>query len=376
MTKENNEPIIVKRDNMIADSSYVNWLKDLKKRYRSSQTKAAVAVNAEMLKFYWSLGRDINFLKVEVKWGDGLLSQLSLDLKNIFPQETGFSVTNLKYMKRWYHFYYDAVVIRRQAADESGDETLFPIRQQAADELEMPEIFALVPWMHHVRIFSKCQDLKEAIFYIRKTIDGNWSRTVLDDNLKYDLFNKQGKALTNFSTQTELPQGVLAQEILKDPYNFNFLAMRQGYNERDFEDALVGNITRFLLELGQGFAFVGRQMELQMPNGKAYFPDLVFYHTKLKCYIVVELKVVDFIPEFVGKLNFYVSAADELLKQDDDNPSIGLLVCKSHDKTTVEWSFRGINRPIGVASYQLEEVVDRTIAEINQNITDEEGGDQ
>lgn len=373
MTSKNNEPIIVKRDNMIADNLYVNWLKDLKKRYRSSQTKAAVTVNTEMLKFYWSLGRDINILKAEAKWGDGLFCQLSLDLRNIFPRETGFSVTNLKYMKRWYHFYYEAVIIRQQAVDELYSDTLFPNHQQSVDDLEMPEIFALVPWSHHINIFSKCKYLKEAIFYIRKTIERNWSRALLESNIKEDLFNKQGKALTNFTTQTKLPRGVLAQEILKDPYNFNFLAMRQGYNERDFEDALVGNITCFLLELGKGFAFIGRQMELQMPNGKVYFPDLVFYHTKLKCYIVIELKVVDFIPEFVGKLNFYVSAADELLKQDDDNPSIGLLVCKSHDKTTVEWSFRGINRPIGVASYQLEEVVDRTIAEINRNITEEEG---
>lgn len=142
--------------------------------------------------------------------------------------------------------------------------------------------------------------------------------------------------------------------------------MTAGYNEHELEEALVNNITRFLLELGRGFAFVGRQMELRMPNGKSYFPDLIFYHIRMKCYVVVELKVVDFIPEFVGKLNFYVSAADELLKQADDHPSVGLLICKSHDKTTVEWSFRGIDRPVGVASYQLQEVVERTVAEISQ----------
>lgn len=161
-----------------------------------------------------------------------------------------------------------------------------------------------------------------------------------------------------------LPQQGLAQSILKDPYDFSFLQMKPGYDERELENALVGNITRFLLELGKGFAFMGRQMELRMPDGKSYFPDLVFYHARLKSYVVVELKVVDFIPEFVGKLNFYVSAADELLKQPDDNQSIGLLICKSHDKTTVEWSFRGLDRPVGVASYQLQEVVDRTIAEM------------
>ena len=187
---------------------------------------------------------------------------------------------------------------------------------------------------------------------------------MLESNLNAKLYKSQGQAITNFSSKLPVPQNSLAQEILKDPYDFNFLTMKAGYDERALEEALVSNITRFLLELGKGFAFIGRQIELRMPNGRSYFPDLVFYHVFLKCYVVIELKVVDFIPEFVGKLNFYVSAADELLKQSDDNPSIGVLICKSHDKTTVEWSFRGIERPIGVASYQLQEVVDRTVAEI------------
>lgn len=222
----------------------------------------------------------------------------------------------------------------------------------------------MVPWRHHTDIISECKSVEEALFYIHKTVDNNWSRSVLESNLNTDLYKIQGKAITNFSSKLPLPQSSFAQNILKDPYNFSFLNMQRGYDERKLEDALVNNITRFLLELGKGFAFVGRQTELKMPNGKSYFPDLIFYHTFLKCYVVIELKVVDFIPEFVGKLNFYVSAADELLKQSDDNPSIGVLICKSHDKTTVEWSFRGIERPIGVASYQLQEVVDRTIAEI------------
>lgn len=222
----------------------------------------------------------------------------------------------------------------------------------------------MFPWRHHTDIISECKSVEEALFYIHKTVDNNWSRSVLESNLNADLYKIQGKAITNFSSKLPLPQSSLAQNILKDPYNFSFLNMQRGYDERKLEDALVNNITRFLLELGKGFAFVGRQTELKMPNGKSYFPDLIFYHTFLKCYVVIELKVVDFIPEFVGKLNFYVSAADELLKQSDDNPSIGVLICKSHDKTTVEWSFRGIERPIGVASYQLQEVVDRTIAEI------------
>ena len=216
------------------------------------------------------------------------------------------------------------------------------------------------------------------MFYIHKAIEGNWSRNFLETQLKAGLCKAQGKALTNFSSKLPLPQRELAQNILKDPYDFNFLRMNSGYDEHELETALVKNITRFLLELGKGFAFIGRQMELRMPDGKSYFPDLIFYHTRLKCYVVIELKVVDFMPEFAGKLNFYVSAADELLKQTDDNPSVGLLICKSHDKTTVEWSFRGLDRPIGVATYQLQEVVNRTVAEIenvNGKITKGTGHD-
>lgn len=187
---------------------------------------------------------------------------------------------------------------------------------------------------------------------------------MLESQLSSELFKRQGAALTNFDAQLPLPQGLLAQEILKDPYNFEFLTMKEGYDEMELEDALIRNITRFLLELGKGFAFVGRQMELRMENGKSFFPDLVFYHTKLKAYIIIELKVVEYIPEFAGKLNFYVTAADKLLRGKDDNPSIGLIICKSSDKTIVEWSFDGINKPLGVATYQLEEVIERTTKEI------------
>ena len=345
-------PTIIHREGMIADSQYIEWLKELKQRYVKTQAKAAVQINSSMLSFYWSLGKDVMRMKAESIWGNGFFNQLSMDLRHQFKVDKGFSVTNIKYMKRWVEFYVEDALIR----------------QQPVDEFDMPANFASVSWSQHIKIFSKCKDTSEAMFYIHKTIEGSWSRAVLDENMASHLYERQGNAITNFSAKAILPQGKLAEEILKDPYDFNFLRMKAGYDEHDFEDALINNITRFLLELGQGFAFVGRQMELQMPNGKSYFPDLVFYHVRLKCYVVIELKVVDFIPEFVGKLNFYVSAADELLKQEDDNPSIGLLICKSHDKTTVEWSFRGIDRPIGVASYQLQEVVDRTLVEMSKTL--------
>lgn len=346
------KPTFIHRDGIIADKAYLEWLSDIKKRFHRNQAKAAVQVNTAMLEFYWSLGKDLVEKRPEQVWGTGVIKQLSLDLRAAFKGIKGLSIVNLYFMRRWFAFYQEAIQAQPQ---------LF---YQAGKIPQMPELFALIPWRHHTNIISKCKSVEEALFYIHKTVDNNWSRSVLDNNIDADLYKTQGCAITNFSSKLPVPQSSLAQNLLKDPYDFSFLTLRKGYDERELEDALVNNITRFLLELGRGFAYVGRQMELRMPNGKSYFPDLIFYHTFLKCYVVVELKVVEFIPEFAGKLNFYVSAADELLKQADDNPSIGVLICKSHDKTTVEWSFRGIERPIGVASYQLQEVVDRTIAEI------------
>lgn len=345
-------PTFIYRDGMTADKSYVEWLSTLKERLKKCQTKAAVQVNSAMLEFYWGLGHDLVEMKAEQLWGAGIVKQVSLDLRAAFPGMKGLSTDNLYFMRRWYAFYMDAIHHSPEKFDQVGQ--IF----------QMPNEFALVPWRHHIEIIKKCKSVEEALFYIHKTIEGNWSRSYLDSQMDLKLYQNQGKAITNFSKNLPLPQQGLAQSILKDPYDFSFLQMKPGYDERELENALVGNITRFLLELGKGFAFMGRQMELRMPDGKSYFPDLVFYHARLKSYVVVELKVVDFIPEFVGKLNFYVSAADELLKQPDDNQSIGLLICKSHDKTTVEWSFRGLDRPVGVASYQLQEVVDRTIAEM------------
>jgi len=364
---EKSKPEFVKRDGIIADGKYVEWLGELKQRYQRSQIKAAVQVNHSMLEFYWSLGRDIVALKAESQWGSGFFNQLSLDLKKIFPGESGFSVTNLKYMKRWYLFYFEQVTNRQQLIDELGGakwhELSAEIRQQPIDELAFPDAFALVPWGHHIQVMSKSKSVDEALFYIKQTIANNWSLADLEHEVKTDLFSRHSSALTNFSDTMTLPQQKLAQEVMKSPYQLGFLKLKQDHSEDDLEEALVKNITQFLLELGQGFAYVGRQMELVMPDGSTFVPDLIFYHTRLKCYVVVELKSVKFIPEYVGKLNFYVSAADELLKADDDKPTIGLLICREADKTTVEWAFRGLDRPLGVATYQIEQIVHRTILE-------------
>ncbi len=384
------KPTFTFRDGMTADEGYVQWMADIKQRFRQSQVKAAVRVNTAMLEFYWSVGRDLVALRAEERWGAGVVKQFALDMRQAFPDETGFSDTNVKYMKRWYLFYYERVIkgqrpvdqIGHQAGDEKGQQVADQLEaveksqqtvgqiedrekcQQAADQLEMPEIFGRIPWFHHVLIISKCQTLDEAIFYINKVTEEGWSRSRLESQMAANLFGSQGAAVTNFEHTLPAPQSQLAKEILKDPYHFGFLSMSEEYEEKDLEDALVSNVTRFLMELGKGFSYVGRQMELQMPGGQTFFPDLLFYHIPQHRYVVIELKVVKYIPEFAGKLNFYVTAVDELLRGEGDNPTVGLIICKSTDKTVVEWSLRDINKPLGVSTYQLEQVVERTVREL------------
>ena len=369
------EPTFVVRDGMLADKEYVEWLADLKRRFLYSQAKAAVRVNTAMLEYYWSLGRDITQIQAESKWGSGFFNQLSLDLRSEFPDATGFSVTNLKYMKRWYDFYYKKVKNRQWPVDEighqAGDQFGDTNRQRVVDEIlhekiNMPELFGHLPWGQHIEIFTRCTSLEEALYYIHKAIGENWSRPYLENQIKAGLFQVHGAAITNFDTTLPVPQSQLVKEILKDPYHFEFLSLEERYSEHDLEEALVANVTQFLLELGKGFSYVGRQMELQMPGGQTFFPDLVFYHIPQHRYVIIELKAVTYVPEFAGKLNFYVTAADKLLRGEGDNPSVGLIICKSTDKTVVEWSLQDIQKPLGVATYQLQEVVDRTVAELEQ----------
>lgn len=234
----------------------------------------------------------------------------------------------------------------------------------------MPEILLSVPWRHQTVIVSKCETIEEATFYLKKVFTDGMSRTELAHAIETKLYEHTGKALNNFDVTLPRPQNELATEIIKDPYKLDFFSLPSKFNEMDLENKLATNITRFLLELGKGFAYVGRQMELDTPSGKSYFPDMIFYHTRLKCYVVVELKIVDFMPEFIGKLNFYVSAADELLRGEGDNPSIGILLCKDKDSSVVEWSLRGITTPLGVASYQLQEVYERTMIELKQEASE------
>ena len=375
----NKKPTFIFRGEMTTDEGYIQWMADIKQRFRQNQIKAAVHVNTAMLEFYWSVGRDLVTLRAEERWGAGVVKQFALDMRQAFPDETGFSYSNVKYMKQWYSFYYERVkkgqqpvgLIGHQAGDEKSQQLAGQIEgvgksHQVGGQLEMPEIFGRIPWFHHVHIISKCLSLDEAMFYINKVAEEGWSRSRLEAQVAANLFGRQGAALTNFEHTLPAPQSQLAKELLKDPYHFEFLSMGEEYEEHDLEDALVSNVTRFLMELGKGFSYVGRQMELQMPGGQTFFPDLLFYHIPQHRYVVIELKVVKFIPEFAGKLNFYVTAIDELMRGEGDNPTVGLIICRSTDKTVVEWSLRDINKPLGVSTYQLEELVERTVKELEQ----------
>ena len=380
----NDKPTFISRDIMTAEEDYVQWMADIKQRFRQSQLKASVRVNTAMLEFYWSVGRDLVALRAEERWGAGVVKQFALDMRQTFPNETGFSYSNVKYMKQWYLYYYEKVIkgqrsidqISHQVGDQldvieksqqvAGQIETLKKGQQPAGQLEMPEIFGKIPWFHHVQIISKCKTLDEALFYIKRVVEEGWSRSRLESQIETNLFGSQGTAITNFANTLPDTQSQLAKEILKDPYYFDFLSMNEEYEEKDLEDALVSKVTQFLLELGKGFSYVGRQIELQMPGGQTFFPDLLFYHIPQHRYVVVELKVGKFIPEYAGKLNFYVTAVDELLRAEGDNPTVGLIICKSTDKTVVEWSLKDINKPLGVSTYQLEQVVARTVRELEQ----------
>lgn len=359
------EPHIVKSHDIHIDADYADWIADIKSRYRSAQVKAAVKVNAEKLLFNWQLGRDLVQKKAEERWGAGVVEQVSLDLKREFPNAEGFSTSNLWFMKRWYSFYTTNVnpKILQQFADnvqhsnrqavsklyQVGKEILEKILYQDGKEFPLP--FALVPWRHHVEIMTKCKSIDEALFYVGKTIEQGLSRNALTNCIKANLYEHQGKIVNNFTDHMPALQSKLVQEVLKENYDFGFATVEHEiYDEAELEQALTEDVTSLLLEMGTGFAFLGKQKELVV-GGRSRKIDLLFYHIRLRCYVVCELKAKPFEPEFAGKLNYYVNAVDELLKIDDDNPTIGLLVCSDMDKIDVQWSFKGISTPMGVATY-------------------------
>lgn len=316
---------------------YGPWLGELKARFHQVQLKAAVAVNSAMLQFYWELGADMVVKQKQFAWGSGFVSQLSADLMREFPGARGFSKRNLELVRQWHLFWLDAPVGKQPSA--------LIAKQPVAQTL-------CIPWGHNLAILAKCKQHDEALYYAQATQTHGWSRSVLVHQIESGLWQREGTAITNFEQTLPAAQSDLAVQMLKDPYKFDFLSLTKELTERELETDLISHITQFLLELGAGFAYIGRQVPLQVGE-RAFFLDLLFYHTRLHCHVVVELKTVDFEPEFAGKLNFYIKAVDEQLRGEGDQPTLGLLLCKSKDRLVAEYALSDLQKPMGLSTYTL-----------------------
>jgi predicted nuclease of restriction endonuclease-like (RecB) superfamily len=315
-------------DSLSIPEDYNNFIQELKERIRNARLRAALSVNRELVLLYWQIGQDILHRQQQQAWGAKIIDRLGADLRKAFPDMKGLSSRNLKYMRSFAENYPD-----------------FEFVQQVA---------AQIPWFHNCVILDKVKVRDKREWYIRQTIEQGWSRNVLVHQIESGLYRRQGKADTNFSRTLPNPRYELAQQLFKDPYNFEFLSLGKEAQERDLEKALIERIRDFLLELGVGFAFVGSQYHLEV-EGEDFYIDLLFYHLRLRCFVVIDLKVEAFKPEFSGKMSFYVSAVDDLLKHPDDMPTIGMILCKHKKQKIVEYSLRDMNKAIGVSTYQLRE---------------------
>ncbi|NOV31892.1 DUF1016 domain-containing protein [Methylomonas sp. ZR1] len=331
-------------------TGYTDWLTELKTRIHSAQQRAALSVNRELILLYWQIGRDILERQAQQGWGAKVIERLSHDLRTAFPDMKGFSRANLMYMRAFAEAWPDAEIVQ--------------------------QLVGRLPWGHNLVLLSKLKDAENRKRYAERAIEYAWSRNVLNIHIETRLLEREGNAVTNFEANLPKPHSDLARESLKDPYLFDFLGIGQEADEREIENALVQHITRFLIELGAGFAFVGRQYHLEV-GGDDFFIDLLFYHLKLRCYVVVELKTGAFKPEHTGQLSFYLTAVDAQLKSEHDQPTIGLLLCKTQNRIVAEYALRDTNRPIGVAEYQLVEALPAelqtslpSIEEIEQELGD------
>ncbi|MBD0392096.1 DUF1016 domain-containing protein [Wolbachia endosymbiont of Pentalonia nigronervosa] len=312
----------------IIAKEYTEFLEHLKEHIATNRYKAALAVNSKLILLYHHIGTEILKRQKEHGWGAKVIDQLSKDLRSVFPEMKGFGIANLHNMRRFAELYPDPEFL-----------------QQAAIEL---------PWYHHVVLMNQVKEHEARLFYMRNASEYGWSRSILMHQIELDLHKRQGKAVTNFKEKLPSPQSDLANQTLKDPYIFDFLSIGKDAHEREIEKGLVAHIEKFLMELGAGFSFVGRQYHLTVRK-KDYYLDLLFYHLKLRCFVVIEIKAVEFEPEHSGKINFYLSIVDDLLKHSTDNPSIGLILCKSKDNVLAEYALRDINKPIGLAEYRITE---------------------
>ena len=341
--KNMNKPI------SILDKDYLQWVKGLCMRYRQSQIKAAVKVNTEMLKFYWSLGRDIVELQIEQKWGEKVISRLVQDLHDALPNVSGLTKRNIYYCKQFYALYAPAIKMLPQTEATNEAETLPQVGAMFQSDIYC------VPWGHHKVLIDKCFGYPEkAIFYIHEVVANGWSRSMLLNFISTDLYERQGKALNNFKSTLPAIDSDLAKELTKDPYNFAFTGITKPYNERILKDALLNNITKFLTELGTGFAYVGKEYRLQIGE-KENFIDLLFYNLNLSCYLVLEVKIGSFTFADVGQLGGYVVACNHLLRKEGrDNPTIGILICKEKDRIQAQYALESSSQPIAISEYDLE----------------------
>lgn len=326
--------------------SYINWLSALKERIAHTQIKVASTASTMLVAFYWELGKDISEKIAQAQWGAKLIDQMALDLKSDLPDLKGFSRTNLYYIKQFYEVF----------SQPEYQDLFVPQNEGQTKNTFVPQLGGQMPWGHIKVILSKTKDAKTAQFYAQQTVINNWNRDMLSLQIKSKLHERQGVAISNFKNTLPAAQSDLAQQTIKDPYVFDFLTLDAQTRELDIEHQLVDNVSKFLLELGKGFAFIGRQYHLEVAQ-QDYYLDLLFYHVTLKCYVVIELKNTKFIPEYAGKLNFYLSAVDDALKQDSDQPSIGILLCRDKNNLEVEFSLRGMSQPIGVSEFNLTEIL-------------------
>ncbi|WP_008318527.1 PDDEXK nuclease domain-containing protein [Leptolyngbya sp. PCC 6406] len=305
---------------------YEQLFLDLKERIRLTQVRAAIAVNRELIVLYWQIGRQILQRQVHQGWGSKVIDRLAQDLQREFPDMKGFSSRNLRYMRAFAEAY--------------------------PEEKSVDQVMANLPWGHNVRLLDALDDPEERLWYAQQAIAQGWSRNILLMQIEKGLYTPQNSAINNFERTLPQPQSDLAQNLLKDPYHFDFLCLGADVQERDLEKALVDRIRDFLLELGVGFAFVGSQYRLEV-GGEDFYLDLLFYHLQLRCYVVIDLKMGDFQPEYSGKMNFYVSAVDDLLRHSQDQPTIGIILCKSKNKTIAEYALRDVIKPIGISTHRL-----------------------
>lgn len=345
----------------LASGNYVHWFGEIKNRIRSSQQKAALAVNRELLDLYWFIGEAL--VAKQTEWGDKFIDNLARDLKVEFPDMKGFSKRNLETIRRWYSFYSINLEFAQQAVAQLQIDPNFSNAQQIVAQSEqtgqqpvdqnVKALLHSVPWGQHTVIITKVKSPEEAFFYLVKTVQNNWSRSNLTQHISTDLYNRQGKALTNFALTLPEPQADLAQEIIKNPYNFDFLMLQEDARELEVERALIQHLKKFTLELGKGFAYVGNQYNLKV-DGDDFFLDLLFFNTILNRYVIFELKVGDFKPEFAGKLNMYANTVNDKVKMPHHKDTIGILLCKTPNKTVVEYSIKGIQTPLGVSEYSFQ----------------------